>query len=48
MSALRDSHKRLQIEYNNRPIKDADSKKAKNRALKLLENDSVSFSNRQL
>jgi hypothetical protein len=26
MSALRDSHKRLQIEYNNRPIKDADSK----------------------
>jgi hypothetical protein len=26
MSALRDSYKRLQIEYNNRPIRDADSK----------------------
>jgi hypothetical protein len=26
MSALIDSHKRLQIEYNNRPIRDADSK----------------------
>jgi hypothetical protein len=27
MSALIDSHKRLQIEYNNRPIRDANSKK---------------------
>jgi hypothetical protein len=26
MSALKDSHKRLQIKYNNRPIRDADSK----------------------
>jgi hypothetical protein len=26
MSALRDSPKRLQIEFNNRPIRDADSK----------------------
>jgi hypothetical protein len=25
-SALIDSHKRLQIEYNNRPIRDANSK----------------------
>jgi hypothetical protein len=29
MSALRDSHKRLQIEYNNRPIRDANLKKKK-------------------
>jgi hypothetical protein len=27
MSALRDSHKRLQIEYNSRPIRDANLKK---------------------
>jgi hypothetical protein len=26
MSALIDSHRRLQIEYNNRPIRDANSK----------------------
>jgi hypothetical protein len=26
MSALIDSHKRLQTEYNNRPIRDADYK----------------------
>jgi hypothetical protein len=27
MSALIDSHKQLQIEYNSRPIRDANSKK---------------------
>jgi hypothetical protein len=45
-SRVRDSHKRFQIEYNNRPIRDADSKHecfllAHENAHKTFSNDSL-------